>query len=260
MRESLLIIDKAVGPTSFDVVRTVKKILGADKVGHAGSLDPFATGALILLVGKATKLSNALLNADKRYRAVVKLGQATDTQDLTGEVNENKPVPELTESQVRECFEGFVGTWHQTPPMFSAKKMHGVRLYELARQNIKVRLQPIPVELYEMRLISMNLPEIEFEVHCSKGTYIRSLADDLARRLGTVGHLNALRRLSCGEFLLEDAVTVEKLSEAIPEWMDKGYRNYVRLLRGEGLLRRSPPQADGHPLQMPRSSGNSFVN
>jgi tRNA pseudouridine55 synthase len=260
MRESLLVIDKTPGPTSFDVVRSVKKLLGADKVGHAGSLDPFASGVLVLLVGKATKLSNALLNADKRYRALVRLGQATDTMDLTGEVNENKPVPELTEEKVREVFESFVGTWHQTPPMYSAKKIHGVRLYELARQNIKVRRQPIPVQLYEMKLLSMRLPDIEFEVHCSKGTYIRSLADDLARRLGTVGHLHELRRLSCGEFSLEESVPVDKLSESVPQWMDKGYRNYVRLLRGEGLLRAQAPAGDGHPLQTPRYSGKSFVN
>ncbi len=260
MRESLLVIDKVPGPTSFDVVRQVKRILGADKVGHAGSLDPFASGALVILVGKATKLSNALLNADKKYRAKVKLGQSTDTMDLTGEVNENKDVPALTEDLVKQTFADYVGTWHQTPPMYSAKKIHGVRLYDLARQNIKVRLEPIPVQLYDMKLISMTGTEIEFEVHCSKGTYIRSLADDLAKRLGTVGHLNELRRLSCGEFLLEEGVTVEKLSEAIPEWMDKGYRNYVRLLRGEGLLRKNAPPPVGHPLQMPERSGNSFVN
>jgi tRNA pseudouridine55 synthase len=260
MRESLLVIDKVPGPTSFDVVRTVKKLLGADKVGHAGSLDPFASGVLVLLIGKATKLSNALLNADKKYRAIVRLGEATDTMDLTGEVNERVAVPELTEEKVKEAFAGFEGTWEQTPPMYSAKKIHGVRLYELARQNIKVRRLPIPVQIYSMNLVAMRLPDIEFEVHVSKGTYIRSLADELARRLGTVGHLHELRRLSCGEFSLEESVPVDKLSEAVPQWMDTGYRNYVRLLRGEGLLRRQAAAGVGHPLQMQGSDGKSFVN
>src|SRR5687767_15104003 len=153
VQESVLVIDKPPGPSSFDVVRKVKPLVNGLKVGHAGSLDPFASGVLVLLIGRATKLSNALLNADKSYRAVVKLGESTDTMDCTGTVLETKPVPALTQAQVEACLKGFEGEWLQTPPMYSAKKIKGVRLYHLARQNISVRRLPIPVQLYRMELL-----------------------------------------------------------------------------------------------------------
>src|SRR4051812_2619692 len=136
MRESLLIIDKTPGPSSFDIVREVKRLSAGEKVGHTGSLDPFASGVLVLLLGKATKLSNCLLNADKSYRALVKLGDSTDTMDRTGTTRETKPIPELTREKVDEVLKSFLGEWLQTPPMYSAKKIRGVRLYELARQQI----------------------------------------------------------------------------------------------------------------------------
>jgi len=147
MDEAVLVIDKVAGPTSFDIVKQVRKFTRIKKVGHAGTLDPFATGALVLLTGRATKLSNALINADKRYQAVIKLGEATDSLDHTGKIVESCPVPALEAEQVKQILRGFIGEWKQMPPMFSAKKVQGVRLYELARKNITVKREPISVQL-----------------------------------------------------------------------------------------------------------------
>jgi len=236
MDEAVLVIDKVAGPTSFDIVKQVRKFTRIKKVGHAGTLDPFATGALVLLTGRATKLSNALINADKRYQAVIKLGEATDSLDHTGKIVESCPVPALEAEQVKQILRGFIGEWKQMPPMFSAKKVQGVRLYELARKNITVKREPISVQLYDLRLVSLNGSFLSFEVHCSKGTYVRTLADEIARKLGTVGHLIELRRLSCGPFSLDGAVTVEQLLEGSLEWQAVGYRNYVKLLSAEGVV------------------------
>lgn len=241
LNESVLVIDKTPGPSSFDVVRDVKRLSRGLKVGHAGSLDPFASGVLVVLVGRATKLSNALLNADKSYRAVLKLGEATDTMDRTGTVQVTEPVPALTVAQVESVLKSFEGVWNQVPPMYSAKKIQGVRLYELARQNISVPRLPIPVNLYRVELVELNPPYVTFEVECSKGTYIRSLADEIGRRLGTVAHLAELRRLSCGNFRLEESLPVAQLAQEPARYLKEGYRNYVRLLRAEGLVRQMPP-------------------
>jgi tRNA pseudouridine55 synthase len=268
MKEMLFVIDKRPGPSSFDVVRSVKRLLTDTKVGHTGSLDPFASGVLVLLTGKATKLSNCLLNADKSYEALVKLGESTDTQDRTGTVDAMMPVPELTFENIKEVLKSFEGTWMQTPPMYSAKKVNGVRLYELARNNISIRREPIAVQLYRVEAKSYDAPFIRFEVHCSKGTYIRSLADEIGKRLGTLGVLQELRRQSCGTFTLSEAVTVETLSEQVTVGMERGYDNYLRLLKQEGLFGRTtnrPPNflvnnpRDSH-LQMASKSGKSFVN
>jgi tRNA pseudouridine55 synthase len=240
-RESLLVIDKTPGPSSFDVVRQVRRLLGGEKTGHTGSLDPFASGVLVLLTGKATKLSDTLLTADKSYHARIKLGEATDTMDRTGEIVGSAAVPELTLSGIAEVLKGFEGEWMQVPPMFSAKKVHGVRLYELARQKIHVRRPPIPVQLYRVQALSYEAPFLEIEVQCSKGTYIRSLAEEVGRRLGTVAHLAELRRLSCGAFTLGDSVTVEKLGENVELGMERGEQNYRRFLQSEGLFRRGAP-------------------
>lgn len=262
MKELLLVIDKVPGPTSFDVVRDVKRILGGEKVGHTGSLDPFASGVLVLLSGRATKLSNALLNADKSYHAIVKLGEETDTMDRTGKVNQSLPVPELTLDDVKAVLKGFEGEWLQTPPMYSAKKIKGVRLYRLARKNISVEREPIPVQLYEMKFISYEAPYLAFEVRCSKGTYIRSLADEIGKRLKTVGHLAELRRLTCGAFSLADSVTLEGLTVDLPHWMRKGGENYGKLLRAEGYIGKPLPvrmPQFREPIKGP-NRGTSFAN
>jgi tRNA pseudouridine55 synthase len=238
MNGLVLVMDKNEGPTSFDIVRQVKRAFPGEKVGHAGSLDPFATGVLVVLLGKATKLSGGLLNADKKYIATVKLGAATDSMDKTGKVTETAEVPALTQETVEATLKAFEGEWLQTPPMYSAKKKNGVRLYELARQNIAIPREQIPVELYEMKLLEWASPHLTFQVHCSKGTYVRALADDLARRLNTVGYLEKLRRLSCGGFTLEEGVTLESLNQERDKHLAQGYRNYVRLLSREGVYPR----------------------
>jgi tRNA pseudouridine55 synthase len=263
MDEAVLVIDKTAGPSSFDVVRKVRNYVRIKKVGHAGSLDPFATGVLVLLTGKATKLSNALLNADKKYQAVIKLGESTDSMDCTGQVVETMPIPELTEGQVREVLKAFEGEWSQIPPMFSAKKVQGVRLYELARKNISIKREPIPVQLYQLELLNFGGGYLKFQVHCSKGTYVRSLADEIARRLGTVGHLTELRRLTCGNFSLEESVTVDQLVAGAAEWKAQGHRNYLKLLSAEGLIRTHNAGFEAsRSSHLPRHGNNdmSFLN
>lgn len=235
--EALFIVDKPEGPSSFDMVRRIKRLYPREKVGHAGSLDPFATGVLVVLLGRATKLSNALLNADKKYRAKIFLGKATDSMDCTGKVTEEVPVPELTAADVEAVLQGLEGEWMQTPPMFSAKKVNGVRLYELARQNIAIPREQNAVQLYSLKLISLNGNELVFEAHCSKGTYVRSLADEIARKLNTVGHLVELRRLACGPFEIEEAKTPDAIEKEPKEERIKGYDHFVRLLRSEAVLR-----------------------
>lgn len=229
--EAVLIVDKPAGPTSFDIVRDLKKIFRGEKVGHAGSLDPFATGVLVLLLGRATKLSNTLINSDKIYRATLTLGIETDSFDLTGETVKTAPVPTLTEAEVTTCLKSFEGEWSQLPPMFSAKKVQGVRLYELARMNVTIPRERVPVQLYRLDLIKLEPGQVVFEVHCSKGTYIRSLGKEIAEKLGTVGHLSALRRLSCGPFSLEGSLTVDQI-QADPEGFRRlGYQNFTNLFR-----------------------------
>jgi tRNA pseudouridine55 synthase len=259
MDESVLVIDKAVGPSSFDVVREVRHWTRIKKVGHAGSLDPFATGVLVVLTGKATKLSNALINADKRYQATLKLGEATDSMDCTGSKVETQEVPQLTADRVAETLASFQGEWHQVPPMHSAKKVKGVRLYELARKNISIERKPIAVMLYEVKLLSFSNGLVKFEVHCSKGTYIRSLGDEIARRLGTVGHLTELRRLSCGSFSIDQSLTLDQLKQGGSSWQSEAYRNYVKLLSAEGVVRHHNASKISH-LPTEPNSDMSFLN
>jgi tRNA pseudouridine55 synthase len=234
--DGLLVMDKQPGPTSFDVVREVRRLSGGVKVGHTGSLDPFASGVLILLLGRATKLSQELLESDKVYRATVQLGSATDTMDCTGKITEEQPVPALSVEHVASVLASFGGVWHQVPPSYSAKKVHGVRLYELARQDVHVRLEPIAVKLYRIQLLSFENNRVSFETCCSKGTYVRSLAHEFGKRLGTVGHLFELRRLACGSFSIDDSVTLERFSSQVQEWLKTGYGNYLRFLRSRGGL------------------------
>lgn len=267
LKEALFIVDKPVGPSSFDIVREIKKIYPREKVGHAGSLDPFATGVLVILLGRATKLSNALLNADKIYRATLELGKETDSLDLTGKQVSEALVPDLTISEVESCLKSFEGEWNQLPPMFSAKKIKGVRLYELARQNMSVPRERVAVQLYSLRLVSFVGKELVFEVHCSKGTYIRSLGQEIAQRLGTVGHLTGLRRLSCGPFEIQASLTVEELRKDPVTRRNEGYEHFIKLLRSEGLVRGRDslgPQQKGfsgyEDPQLPRrfNNGNSL--
>jgi len=230
LNEAVCILDKPIGPTSFDLVRDLKKIYPKEKIGHGGSLDPFASGTLIVLLGRATKFSQALLGADKVYEATLRLGTETDSLDCTGKLVKEAPVPDISRAQVEACFRSLVGEWLQTPPMFSAKKVQGVRLYELARQQITIPREKVAVQLFNLELLSLNLPEIVFTVHCSKGTYVRSLGQEIAQKLGTLGHLTSLRRTRCGPFSLDRAWTVQDIREAPELARKEGYLNFNQLV------------------------------
>ncbi|MBT6492015.1 MAG: tRNA pseudouridine(55) synthase TruB, partial [Deltaproteobacteria bacterium] len=195
----VLIIDKSAGPTSHDVVASVRKVLRMKKVGHTGTLDPAATGVLPIVLGKATKLSRYLVGCDKSYRGMICLGVTTDTLDAVGQVLEEKPV-DVTEEQVEAVLEKFRGDIKQVPPMYSAKKIDGKKLYELARQGVEVEREAKDVHIDELKLISFDGTNIEVDVTCTSGTYIRVLALDIGEALGCGGHLSALRRTRVGNF------------------------------------------------------------
>ncbi|WP_309382528.1 tRNA pseudouridine(55) synthase TruB [Cerasicoccus frondis] len=211
--EGVLLIDKPVGCTSHDVVDRVRRKLKMKKVGHAGTLDPNATGLLIILVGKATKVSQYLMSLDKEYTGVMKLGEITNTYDCEGEVMETRDVPELSEDSVKSVLGEFLGDQYQTPPMFSAKKIDGVPLYKLARKGKEVEREPRFIRVSHIELTGIDLPEISFEVACSKGTYIRTLAHDIGEKLGCGAHLKELRRTLSGSFKIAQCTPLEKFEE-----------------------------------------------
>ena len=189
--DGVLIINKPKGYTSHDIVNIVKKQLNITKVGHAGTLDPMATGVLIILLGEATKLSNYLMNHDKEYIATLKLGKRTDTLDSEGQIIEEKEIPALSKENINEVLLSFLGKSKQIPPMYSAIKINGKKLYELARKGEEIERKEREIEIYEIEFIKLKeennkVSEIEFKVNCSKGTYIRTLCEDIAERLGTI--------------------------------------------------------------------------
>lgn len=214
--DGMLLLDKSPGMTSNDAVQRIKRLLQARKVGHTGSLDPIATGLLPICLGEATKLSSFLLNTDKRYRVLVRLGQTTSTGDVEGAVLEQKPVPILTEALIENVLERFRGAISQVPPMHSALKHQGARLYELARKGIEVQRPARQIHIYELKLIEFGPQHLDLDVHCSKGTYIRSLAEDIGALLGCGGHVERLRRTAVGNFSIAQAVGFEQL-EALPD-------------------------------------------
>lgn len=212
MRSGILLIDKAAGSTSFQIVAQLRRLLKIDKIGHAGTLDPFATGVMVMLVGREfTKRSDEFLSSDKAYRATLHLGIATDTFDIDGQVvQSSEKIPTLEE--IRLAIQTFQGEVSQIPPMFSAKKVGGKKLYDLARKGIEIERQPILVQIHTT-LLRYEYPELEIEVSCSKGTYIRSLAHDLGKLLGCGAHLSSLTRIRSGRYLLEDCIKQALLKE-----------------------------------------------
>lgn len=210
----ILIINKEKGYTSHDVVAKVKKI-AKTKVGHTGTLDPMATGVLPLLLGEGTKLSKYLIQHDKIYEAKLALGQKTDTADTEGKIIEEKNVniDLLNENNVKKVLKNLEGKQMQLPPMYSAIKIKGKKLYEYARKNEIVEVPKREIEIYEMQLLNINCQEktITFKVHCSKGTYIRSLCETIAEKLNTVGYMKELNRIKVGNFTIEDSITLTKL-------------------------------------------------
>ncbi len=207
----VLLIDKAPDMTSHDVVAIARRALNTKKIGHCGTLDPMATGLLMLVVGRATKIQDLLMSEDKEYVGTMTLGASTSTQDRQGEVLETRPVPDLSDDQVRAVFDAFTGEFEQIPPMVSAIKKDGVPLYKLARKGETIERQSRPVRVDSYSLDRIALPEIDFTVRCSKGFYVRTYAHDIGERLGCGGHLSALRRTRSGKFTLERAVTVADL-------------------------------------------------
>lgn len=214
--EGILLVDKPQGITSHDVVSKLRRIFQIKKIGHAGTLDPMATGLLIMLIGKATKVSQYMMSMDKEYTGTVRLGQITDSQDAEGELLEERPVPELAEADVRTQMKGFLGDQYQLPPMFSAKKINGQKLYKLARKGQTVEREPRVIHISKFEMTAFALPLVSFRVNCSKGTYVRTIAHDLGEKLGCGGHLCELRRTAVGSFRIEDAQTIEALAEMSP--------------------------------------------
>ncbi|WP_438482543.1 tRNA pseudouridine(55) synthase TruB [Oleiharenicola lentus] len=209
--EGVLLVDKPKGLTSHDVVYRLRRKLQIKRIGHAGTLDPMATGVLVMLIGKATKLSQYLMSVDKIYEGEATLGVVTDSQDAEGEVLVTNPVPELTEAQVRETMKTFLGDQYQTPPMHSAIKKNGVPLYKLAHKGEEIEREPRFIRVAKFDLLSFASPKITFDLHCTKGTYVRTVAKDLGDKLGCGAHLSALRRTGSGKFLIAQCVTLEQI-------------------------------------------------
>ena len=241
--DGILIVNKPKEFTSHDIVHKVKKIVN-EKVGHTGTLDPNATGVLPLLIGKGTLISKYLINHDKVYEAVIKLGIKTDTLDGEGKVIEEKEINKesLNKTNIRKTFKQMLGKQEQVPPMYSAIKLNGKKLYEYARKGQKVELTPRVIEIYNMELKHIESDEITFLVACSKGTYIRSLCETIANKLDTVGYMKELKRIKVGEFKIEDAINLEKTTmieeiqkQIIP--IEKFFENTEKILLDDRNLR-----------------------
>ena len=240
MESGLLLIDKPVGPTSAKVVQRVKAIMGARKVGHLGSLDPFASGLLLVGVNDGTKVAEIFLNEQKSYTGIITLGVETDTEDRTGQVLEVRDAPDLDQQELERLQTAFTGLLRQVPPMYSALKRGGVPLYRLARQGKTVPRPAREIHIESLRLWKLNGAELGFEVICSKGTYIRTMAADMGRTLGCGGHLKSLRRLTCGHLSVDQAVSIDEV-QSMKE--DKGEVPLVPLARALGHFRQVPLEA-----------------
>lgn len=215
--DGFIVVDKSAGMTSHDVVSAVRRIAGQKKVGHTGTLDPFATGVLPVALGEATKAISFLDESIKEYRAIMRLGVATDTQDYTGKVLHESDWSHVTPSALNEICRMFVGKLSQVPPMFSALKQNGVPLYKLARQGTEVPRQPRTIEIYSLVIESVNLPEVAFTVRCSRGTYVRTLANDIGEKLGCGAHLLQLHRSLSGPFSIGNAITLDAWAQCLQD-------------------------------------------
>ena len=209
--DGALLIDKPCGPTSHDVVDVIRRKFGIKKVGHCGTLDPNATGLLIIVLGRGTKLSEKLMSDDKVYEGTMKFGEATDSYDSDGELTGSLPVPPLTLEELNKAGEEFVGDIMQTPPMVSAIKKDGVPLYKLARKGIEVAREPRLIHIYTFRFSKFEEPLAEFRLACTKGTYVRSVAHELGQKLGCGAHLSKLRRVVSGKFDVADAKPLDEV-------------------------------------------------
>lgn len=210
----VLVVDKPVGMTSHDVVQAIRNGTGLRRAGHTGTLDPRASGVLVILVGPAVRLSEYVSASDKRYQAIIRLGSTTDTFDAEGKFTRNNVPVNVTESQFEEVLKTFIGEIEQTPPPYSAVKVQGRKAYEMARQGEEVELAPRKIQVHHLEVLEWAPPEAVVDVHCSSGTYVRSLANDLGEKLGCGAYLVGLRRTKSGRFSLRDATPLRKLQEA----------------------------------------------
>jgi tRNA pseudouridine55 synthase len=213
--DGVLLVDKPTDHTSHDVIARLRGKLKMKRIGHAGTLDPMATGLLIVLVGKATRVSQYLMSVDKEYTGTISLGKVTTTQDAEGEMLETRPVPALAEDDVRNAMKAFIGDQYQTPPMYSAIKIDGVPLYKKARQGEEVEREPRFIRVSHFELTRFASPEIDFVLRCSKGTYVRTIAHDLGQKIGCGAHLSKLRRTGSGKFTIGQCLTLDEI-QALP--------------------------------------------
>jgi tRNA pseudouridine55 synthase len=213
----VLVVDKPVGLTSHDVVQIVRKGTNIRRAGHTGTLDPRASGVLVILIGPAVRLSEYVSASDKRYQAVVRLGTSTDTYDADGRITSTSPVDRITEEQFQDSLQSFIGEIEQVPPPYSAVKIKGRKAYEIAREGEDIDLAPRRIKVYSLELLEWAPPEAVIDVYCSSGTYVRSLAHDLGEKLGCGAHLIGLRRTKSGRFTLRDAVPLRRLREAFED-------------------------------------------
>ncbi len=255
--DGIIIINKPKDCTSHDVVHKVKKITG-EKVGHTGTLDPMATGVLPLLIGKGTLCSKYLMNHNKIYEVQLTLGKKTDTADAEGTTIEEKEIPQevFQKEKIEKVLASFLGIQEQMPPMYSAIKVNGKKLYEYARKGQTVEVKPRQIEIYEIQLLQIKKEQkqIKFQVHCSKGTYIRSLCEDIAKRLGTIGYMSALNRTQVGRFSIKQAIAIEQIKEGnIP------YITIEELFQGKPKIeleeKRLQPFLNGVKLTMKKPDG-----
>jgi tRNA pseudouridine55 synthase len=227
--DGAILIDKPSGPTSHDVVDAIRRKFGIKKVGHCGTLDPNATGLLIIVLGRGTKLSEKLMGDDKVYEGTIRFGTATNSYDADGEVLETKPVPSLTPEQLNELAGQFIGDQMQTPPMVSAIKKDGVPLYKLARKGIEVEREPRLVHIYNFRFTNYSEPNGEFRLACTKGTYVRSIAHDLGKKIGCGAHLSDLRRSASGKFDVAEATPLDVVLNMTSSQLEKKVIPFLRL-------------------------------
>ena len=230
----VLLVDKAPDMTSHDVVAIARRSLGTKKIGHCGTLDPMATGLLMLVIERATKIQDLLMSEDKEYQGTLTLGKVTSTQDRQGEVTEEKEVSAFSAAQIDAAFGEFTGAFEQIPPMVSAIKKDGVPLYKLARKGQEVERAPRPVTVSNYEISRIELPEVDFTVNCSKGFYVRTYAHDIGAKLGCGAHLSALRRTRSGRFTLDRAITVDQLKTMPREdlWKTLVSLAEISLMRG----------------------------
>ncbi len=244
----VLVVDKPIGMTSHDVVQVIRKGTGIRRAGHTGTLDPRASGVLVILIGPAVRLSEYVSASDKRYQATILLGSSTDTYDSEGEIIDRFEDIDITEEQFNEVLQNFIGEMEQVPPPYSAVKVKGRKAYEMARKGEDVDLEPRIINVYSLEVLEWAPPEAVIDVYCSSGTYVRSLANDLGKQLGTGAHLVGLRRTKSGRFTLRDAVPLRRLQEAFDagDW----YRHLIPA--AEALSDWPLVELDGDQMELVR--------